>query len=277
VGGSSSLAQALRPMLAPFAEVMTAGRTDCDVSLDLTWPDEQFCLPEGIDSVIHLAASFGGKDFVGMQSAEQVNVLGTLNLCHACSRAGVRHLVLISSLFAGLDEGSSFYGSYALSKRQAEEVARLYCTSFKLPLAILRPAQIYGVGESFRKHQPFLYAIIDKAERNQEIVFYGANDAQRNLIHAEDVAEIIARVTRQRIEGLYTCPSLVNVRYSEIATAAIAAFGSTSTIGFAADKPDIPDNAFSPDDDLYRRIGYFPRISILLGMEMEAAYRKDRQ
>jgi len=270
------LAQVLVPVLSPFAEVLTAGRTGCDVLLDLSWPEDQFHLPESIDTVIHLAAHFGGNEFDGILAAERVNVMGTLKLCHACTRAGVGHLVQVSSIFAELSEESPFFGSYALSKRHAEDIARLYSSRFKLPLCTLRPAQIYGVGASFRKHQPFLYAIIDKAEKNEEIVFYGANDAQRNLIHAEDVAEIIARVARLGLKGCYTCPSLLNVRYSDVAAAAIAAFGSTSNVRFAPDEPDIPDNVFGPDERLYRRIGFFPRISIGLGMEKEAAYRKER-
>ncbi len=270
------MAQVLVPALSPFAEVLTAGRTGCDVPLDLSWPEDQFQLPESIDTVIHLAAHFGGNEFHGILAAERVNVMGTLKLCHACTRAGVGHMVQISSIFAGLGEESPFFGSYAMSKRHAEDAARLYSSTFNLPLCILRPPQIYGVGASFRKHQPFLYEIIDKAERNEEIVFYGANDAQRNLIHAEDVAEIIARVARLGLKGCYTCPSPRNVRYSEIAAAAIAAFGSTSSIRFAPDKPDIPDNAFGPDDRLYRLIDFLPRITLRLGMDKEAARRKER-
>ena len=41
-GGHSSLAQVLRPVLELFAEVLTAGRSGCDVELDLTWPAERF-------------------------------------------------------------------------------------------------------------------------------------------------------------------------------------------------------------------------------------------
>jgi nucleoside-diphosphate-sugar epimerase len=277
VGGRSSLAQALRPALSSFAEIFTAGRTGCDLSLDLCWPDEEFRLPEGIDAVIHLAAHFGGKDFAGMLGAEQINVLGALKICHACSQAKVGHMVLVSSIFADLGDESPFFGSYALSKRHAEEIAQLYSATFHLPLTILRPAQIYGVGESFRKHQPFLYSIVDKAENDQEIVLYGTNDALRNLIHVEDVAEILARIVRQRVLGLYACANPVNVHYSEIARAAIAAFGSASVIRFAQDEPDIADNAFALDDRLYRRIGFFPRISLALGMEKEAAYRRGRR
>ena len=118
---------------------------------------------------------------------------------------------------------------------------------------------------------------MDKAENNEEIVFYGTNDAQRNLIHAEDVADVIARVVLQKLEGTYSCVSPVNVRYSEIAQVAIAAFDSRSTIRFLPDKPDIPDNACIADDRLNRQIGFFPRISLADGMAKEAAHRRGLQ
>lgn len=273
-GGNSSLAQFLRPLLTSFAEVLITGRRDCDVELDLAWPAERFALPESVDVVIHLAAHFGGRDFVSILAAEEVNTLGALKLAHACHRAGVGQLVLVSSIFAGLGEESPFYNSYALSKRHAEELTQLYCRSVELPLAILRPAQLYGEGEFFRRHQPFLYALLDSAQQGEDIVFYGHNDALRNFIHVVDVAEVIARVVQQRIEGRYECASLTNVRFSEIAAAAVAAFSSTSTISFDKGKPDIPDNAFAANDAVYRRIGYFPQISLAQGLAREASRRK---
>lgn len=274
VGGNSSLAHALRPVLAQFSEVLTAGLSGCDVKLDMIWPAERFDLPVGLDVAIHLAAHFGGESFDAMLAAEEVNVLGTLKLAHACTRVQVGHLVQISSIFAGLAEDSLFYNSYALSKRHAEELARLYCQSVGLPLAILRPSQLYGEGESFRRHQPFLYALLDQAQRGEDIVFYGKNDAQRNFIHVADMAEVIARVVQQRIEGRYDCASLTNVRFSEIANAAVTAFGSSSEIRFDATKPDVPNNAFEADESLYRLIDYFPQISIEQGLAREAVRRK---
>ena len=273
-GGRSSLAQVLRPVLESFAEVLTAGRSGCDLDLDLAWPAERFELPAGLDAVIHLAAHFGGQNFDAMLAAENVNVIGALKLAHACIRAGVGQLVQVSSIFAGLDEDSPFYNSYALSKRHAEELTCLYCRSAGLPLAILRPAQLYGEGESFRHHQPHLFSLLDRAQRGENIVLYGSNDARRNFIHVADVAEVLARVVRQRIEGQYTCASLSNVRFSEIAAAAVAAFGSTSAICFDASKPDIPDNAFAADESLYRLIDYYPCISLAQGLAREAARRR---
>jgi nucleoside-diphosphate-sugar epimerase len=274
VGGTSSLAHALRPVLSEFAAVITAGRTGCDVHLDLSAPVEKIEFPKDIDVVINTAANFGGKSFEEMLQAESVNVLGALKLCRSCTKAHIKHLVLISSIFACLDKNSRFYSIYSLSKKHSEEVAQLYSSMFGLPLTILRPSQFYGVGEVYRKHQPFLSTIIDKAANAEDILIYGSNDALRNFIHVEDVAKIIALVIQRKIEGTYACMNTENVSYSEVAAAAIEAFGSTSTIRFIKEQPDIPNNIFKLDDSLFRLIDYYPQISISLGMKKEVAHRK---
>jgi len=81
-------------------------------------------------------------------------------------------------------------------------------------------------------------------------------------------------VIQRKIEGTYACMNIENVRYSEVASAAIEAFGSKSAIKFVRGQPDIPNNIFEPDDSLFRLIDYYPQISISLGMKKEAAYRK---
>lgn len=274
VGGTSSLAQALKPVLSEFAEVITAGRTGCDVPLDLSDPVEKIEFPAGIDVVINTAAHFGGKGFEEMYKTENVNVLGVLKLCQVCTKAQIKHLVLISSIFACLDKNSRFYSIYSLSKKHSDDVAQLYSSMFGLPLTILRPSQFYGVGNGFRKHQPFLSTIIDKAENGEDILLYGSNDALRNYIHVEDVAKVIALVIQRKIEGTHACMNVKNVSYSEVAAAAIDAFGSKSAIKFIKEQPDIPDNIFELDDSLFRLIDYYPQISISLGMKKEAAHRK---
>jgi nucleoside-diphosphate-sugar epimerase len=272
VGGTSSLAQALIPLLRERCELLTAGRKGCDIELDLCSPDIQ--IPSGIDCVVNMAAAFGGKELSDALQAMDVNVLGLMKLCHASSKANAKHFVHISSIFSDLKSDSPFFGAYSLSKRHSEDVAQ-YCGSrLRLPVAVLKPSQIYGVGERFRKHQPFLYTIIDKAERNEDIEFFGSNDASRNFIHVQDVAKIVSTIITMKIEGVYRCANPENVTYSQIAAAAISAFESKSKVRFLKDKPDIPNNGFACDEMLFRLIDYFPRISTAQGMQMEATHRR---
>ena len=168
VGGTSSLGSALRMVLSESCEVITAGRTNCDLALDLTWPLEQrMVLPDDVDVIVHTAAHFGGKTAADIVEAENVNVLGTLKLCQAAASAKARHFILISSIFASLNEDSEHHSIYALSKRHAEDVARFVCATHSLPLTVLRPSQIYGAGPRFRAHQPFLHAMMDKAKKGR--------------------------------------------------------------------------------------------------------------
>ena len=273
VGGTSSLAHALRPVLAEFAEVIIAGRAGCDVYLDLTDPAEKIEILRDADVVINAAAHFGGNSFAEMLAAEQVNVLGALKLCQACTKAKVRHLVSISSINACLGEASSYYGIYSLSKKQADEVVQLFCSSFNLPYTILRPSQLYGNEDTFRKHQTFLYASIDKAETDKDINIYGNHDALRNYLHIEDLAKIISLVITKEVKGLYSCTNMADVSFSAIAKAAIEAFHSTSRVVFLKEMKDIEDNVFPYDYSLYKMLDYFPQISMAEGVKRIASYR----
>jgi nucleoside-diphosphate-sugar epimerase len=167
VGGNSSLASVLKRLLAEFAEVITGGRNGCDVCLDLAEPVLSFNITSGFDAVINCAAQFDVKRSEEMIQVENVNVLGTLKLCHACKMAEAGQFVHVSSIFASLDQMSPFFSMYALSKKHADEVAQLYALTHNLPLLIIRSGQLYCVGDAQRKSQPFLYSIMDKAQYDQ--------------------------------------------------------------------------------------------------------------
>ena len=266
VGGTSSLGSALRAVLSASCEVITAGRSDCDLAFDLTWPLERMVLPDDVDVIVHTAAHFGGKTAADILEAEQVNVLGTLKLCQAAVNTKARHFVLISSIFASLREDSEHHCVYALSKRHAEDVARFVCATHSLPLAVLRPSQIYGAGPRFRAHQPFLHMMMDRARTGEDILLHGTRDPRRNFIYIDDLTAVIWSVVSKRIVGTYSCQHPSDVTYSQIATAAFHAFDTRGSVRFLRDKPDIPDNVFALDDALYEAIGFRPSTTIEDGL-----------
>jgi len=272
IGGNSSLARCLRPALAAFAEVVTAGRNGCDLQMELSG---DIRIGPDFDAVVNTAAHLGGATPAELVAAERVNVLGLLALCQACSDVGTSHLVQVSSIFAALPPSSPFHNAYALSKRHGDEAAQLQARMQALPLTIVRPAQFYGVGEVYRRNQPFLYALMDKAQAGQDIELWGRNDALRNFIHVQDVAEMLARVVRTKTLGVFDCAHPQDLRFSQIAQAAVDAFVSRSNIRFLPDRPDTADNIFPYDDTLYRALDHYPQITLHSGMQMEAEHRRN--
>jgi nucleoside-diphosphate-sugar epimerase len=65
-----------------------------------------------------------------------------------------------------------------------------------------------------------------------------------------------------------------DVSYSQIARAARLAFGSKSKISFVKNRPNILNNVFEKDDSLYKKIAFYPKISIEEGVKMIMFYRK---
>ncbi|HSX29865.1 MAG TPA: NAD(P)-dependent oxidoreductase [Candidatus Saccharimonadales bacterium] len=271
IGAGSALARAALPVFTKDNTIITAGRKDCDVYCDINKSVE---IPSGVDVVVNFAANFGGTSDEAITAAVETNVLGTLRICEAVKKAQLKQLVLVSSIFAALDESSPSYSIYALTKKHADELAVFYCKLHEIPLTILRPSRIYGDDDSFAKNQPFLYQIVDKAQRGEDIVLYGKHDARRNYIHSADLAEIINRVISRQVAGVFACTAPEDATYSHIAKSAQHSFGRGSTVTFAHDKPDIPDDVFPADYSLYDKIDYRPSVSIDDGLRRIKEYRE---
>lgn len=275
VGGTSSLANYLIPVLSNGNEVITLGRKNCDVYFNLEDNLESIRVPAGVDVVVHTAAVNKGNTDEEIIKTEEINAIGTLKVCMAAKKAGVKHLIIISSQYATLSENSLYYNIYSISKRHSEELATYYCKQNNLPLTMLRPSQFYDAKDEYRKHQPLIYLMADKAENGDSIAIYGQNDALRNYIHIEDFVEIIHRTIEYQCDGIYSCNYPKNVKLSEIAKAAQTSFNNGGEIVFLSGKPDIPDNIFNNKTDLYEKIGFYPQIDIENGMKTIAEYRED--
>ena len=275
IGGTSSVAKALIPELTTIGKIVTAGRKDCNIQLDLNNTGNEIDFDTNFDVVIHTAAHFGGNTYNEILNAEYENVIGTLKLCEAANKANTKHFILISSIYAELNENENNYGIYGISKRHAEEVATFYCKKNNLPLTIIRPTLLYGNNNSFSKHQPLIYAFIDKAQNDENIEIYGKKDIIRNYLHIEDLAIIIRKVIEKKITGTFSTLNTENNTISQIAQAAINAFNGKSKFFFSPEKPDIAENNFLLNNNLYDLIDYKPSINIQMGMKKIANYRRN--
>jgi len=118
----------------------------------------QHCLAErSIQTVFHLAA----QPLVGVAMANpvgtlQTNVEGTWNLLEAARRTGVGQTVLASSLKAYGERTEMPYREthplegrhpYDVSKSCADLIAAMYAASYRMPVAIVRCANLFGGGD----------------------------------------------------------------------------------------------------------------------------------
>ena len=159
---------------------------------------------EGIDVLIHLAATLHGTD-----DQHHSTTLGTARLLEAMRIAGaVRHAVLASScsvydwtaartLFnekSPLKSNTYNTGAYAAAKMAQEAIMRRYADENSWTLAVLRPGFIYGPGA-----MPAAGGGL--AVGRALLVF--APLARLRLTHVENCAAAFVNAAEQRIDGTF--------------------------------------------------------------------------
>lgn len=120
----------------------------------------------GFDAVVHTAAR--SRDWGTEADFYRDNVAGTVNLARACAAAGVGRLVHLSSTvvygFTGRRQTpedaplAPFNHPYCRSKARAE--SELLAFRGRIHLAILRPSNVYGPGDT-----SFTYPLLKTLER----------------------------------------------------------------------------------------------------------------
>jgi NADH dehydrogenase len=103
---------------------------------DVTAPESLRGAADGCDAVLHLVGIV--DESPPAVTFERVNVQGTRHVVEEATRAGVPHLVYVSSL--GADRGAS---PYHKSKLAGEEAARTFGGRW----VVVRPGNVYGPGD----------------------------------------------------------------------------------------------------------------------------------
>jgi UDP-glucose 4-epimerase len=146
-----------------------------------------------IDMVYHLAAITSVPfSFENPGETYEVNVLGTLNILELCRLCNADKIVFASSYVYGqpqyvpIDEEHPLQPTnpYMRSKILGEELCRAYNTDFGVKCIILRPFNIYGVGQG----KNFLIPSIIAQLRYGKIELKDP-EPKRDFIYISDVIE----------------------------------------------------------------------------------------
>lgn len=270
IGSTSVVGEAIAAELASLGQIKTAGRRNADFDFDLAGPDTTAATGETFDVAVLVAADFGGPTDDDITQAIQVNVVGALAACRLAANVGVKHFVLISSVSATYTPDDPYFGIYALSKRQSEEVVAFYCRQRNITLTIIQPTGLYDAAGRCRAHQGLLYGIVDRARAGSDFTISGSADPVRNYLHVTDLARVVRRVVETGRPGTYVCASPQSATVGEIARLAFEVFGRGGQVRFDVSKGDIPSTRPLPESDVYDDLSIWPVVSL------EAGFRQIR-
>lgn len=249
VGANSSVGRNLIKYLTDknSFQIVKMARKNSDYDIDLLNSIDQISIPKGVNSLILLAASMVQRTNEEIIEMVETNTIGPLKVCMAAKQAGVKNIIFLSSVSSKIKSSSIYYNYYGITKNNGEDLIRFYCVNNGINLCILRPSQIYGTDMSFSKHQQMFYYILDRVKQNQDVTIYGSHDPIRNLIHIDDVMDVIYRVLESRISGDFDIVG-DNVTLSEIVRYAAECCNSKSKVIFDLSKDNLEDNGFVVDN-----------------------------
>jgi nucleoside-diphosphate-sugar epimerase len=266
IGATSNIGRVLKERLSTNYHILTAGRTDCDVYLDLSDPSSVDLSALSFDIILHCAAHFGGETPADLYMAQTVNTLATTRLFLEAKKKGNFKFIFISSLFAGFEPSSPWYTPYAISKAQAEHWLKYLAKDSNMELLILRPTMIYGDDLRFSSHQSMPYYFLDRAHNNEGIYLFGDGRALRNYLHAEDLADIISSCLQKDVCGIHSCMHPTSLSILEMAQCIASLTGTPQEIQLQLEVKSPPSLDLVPDLMLYDQIGKHDFIDFASGM-----------
>ncbi|MFP4230067.1 MAG: NAD-dependent epimerase/dehydratase family protein, partial [Candidatus Nanohaloarchaea archaeon] len=180
-------------------------------------------LPSEPDKVFHNAAVAGVRNSIDnpAEYAKQ-NILGLSKLLDSfdsvgkfvfASSSSVYGMVPEDELPAGEDRELDPIAPYPLSKKQGEEIIRLYSELYNFDYSILRYFTVYGPrqrpDEAFTK---FIKMVLN----NEPVTIYGDGEQSRDFTHVKDIARGAIKASKEEGSDTYNLGSQRRITVNEM-------------------------------------------------------------
>lgn len=155
---------------------------------------------KNIDIIFHLGSLIAiPYSYIHPRETIETNIMGTLNILTAARENNVEKVIHVSTSevygtarYVPIDEKHPLQGQspYSASKIGADMIAESFYRSFKLPVAIARPFNVFGPRQSARAVIP---AIISQA-LSKEHVYLGSLHPTRDYTYIDDMVEAFIKI-----------------------------------------------------------------------------------
>lgn len=193
---------------------------------------------KGMDIVFHLAALIAiPYSYLRPREVVETNILGTLNVLNAVKDYEVEKIIHTSTSevygtaqYVPIDEKHPLHGQspYSASKIGADALAESFYRSYNMPIAIIRPFNTFGPGQSARAVIP---TIISQALTKEQI-FLGSLHPTRDYTYVDDLVEAFIKIVEspKSIGEIINVGSNIELSIGEIATRVLNMLGKNKQI-----------------------------------------------
>lgn len=172
------------------------------VEADFTDPLAMVSTLQDVTTVVQLIST-SSPGLQNLQSISDIrdNVIPHVGFLQSCVEAGISRYVFLSSGGAvygphhptpiGEDAETNPISSHGLTKLTVEKYIRMHAQVDGLDFIILRPSNLFGPGQTFRKGQGLIPAIVARHLAGRPIRIIGDGKAQRDYLFIDDAMEAV--------------------------------------------------------------------------------------
>lgn len=228
---------------------------------------------EAVDRVFHLA----GRTYVPHSWDDpvqflRVNTHGTATVAEYCRKNAIP-LTYVSAYLYGKPERLPIpetapikpNNPYALSKYLAEQICRFYADMHKTAITVIRPFNVYGVGQD----EKFLIPTIIKQVRSSDVIRVKDLKPKRDYVYLGDLVEALI-LTLNHTAGyrVYNIGSGTSLSVAEIVDV-IQSVANTQkrVVSDDEDRTNELDDVVADIGKASRELGWFPRVAFQQGIE----------
>lgn len=205
------------------------------------------------------------------------NVVSSVNWLRRLTETKVRRLLYVSS-------GGTVYGrplthpikethptdpisSYGITKLTIEKYVALYATQSEIDYRILRPSNVYGVGQQLRSGQGVIGVMAERALRGEPLEIWGTGESQRDYLYVDDlVTALLAVLNYTGQHRIFNISGGAGHSVLDIVAILREQLGFASEINYKpARKFDVPHNVLD-SSLLHGETGWQPRVDLKTGI-----------
>lgn len=223
MGDSEVLGLDIRPQ--PFTNLKASS-----IQGDITEPGDVRSALKGVKAVIHCAAQVSvEKSTQDPLSDARTNVLGTLNMLHESSLAGVSKFIFVSSAaifgppkYIPIDENhpTNPMSNYGASKLAGEKYTLAFAHISQMEVVSVRPFNFYSQrADPESPYSGVITKFLARLKAGKPPIIEGDGRQTRDFIHARDVARmLVITLNKKGTRGeVFNCGSGVSTSIRELA------------------------------------------------------------
>lgn len=235
--------------------------------------------------VFHLAAMVSVPESIEMpQDCFDINLKSSLEILNNCVKYDAKFVFASSAAVYGDDDTpvktedipTRPLSPYGITKRDVEELCKIYNSQYGLEYTCFRNFNVYGPKQDVKSaYAAVIPTFINHALRGEQYSIHGDGEQTRDFIYVSDVAEAFKYGGENPLNDVFNlgCNEIRTI--NDLSSMILEKVGISIKPNYTMARPGDIKHSRASSDKFQRISGWYPKVSFEEGIEKTIEYYKN--